>query len=205
MTEDEIKNIHIAVYALHELGGTGRRVHTEDIAQKCKELSPDRFKWTLPRYDYPDKELVRKALVHAREEANGALVVGRAGMDQHGKEPDGWELTPTGAKWVVEHATEIAALLGRPQPELLPRHDADKFRKRIRSEAAFEEFERTGRLDNVTPYQFTDLLRCSPDAHVQVIREKFRALCVKARMARDDRVLEFLEACERKFGHLVEK
>lgn len=63
MNEDEIKNIHVAVYALYELGGTGRRVHTEEIAEKCKQLSPDRFKWA--KYDYPDKELVRKALFHA--------------------------------------------------------------------------------------------------------------------------------------------
>jgi hypothetical protein len=200
ITEDEIKNIHIAVFALHELGGAGGRVHTEEIAKRCKELSPDRFKWRY--YDYPEKELVRKALFHASEEANGGLVVGRAGMDQRGKEPDGWELTPTGAKWVVEHEAELAELLGRPQPEI-PRHEAEKFKKRMHGETAFKEFERTGTVEKMTDYDFTDLLRCSPDAHVQVIWQKFNALYAQARMAKDNQVLGFLEACKRKFGHLM--
>jgi hypothetical protein len=47
--------------------------HTEDIAIRCKEIAPNRFRWQL--HDYPDKDLVRKALVHASESKNGSLVM----------------------------------------------------------------------------------------------------------------------------------
>ncbi len=35
---EEIKSMHIAVYALSLLSGTHTKVHTEDIAHKCMEV-----------------------------------------------------------------------------------------------------------------------------------------------------------------------
>src|SRR5258708_31157322 len=101
MSNEEIKSSHIAVYALSLMGGAHRKVHTEEIAVKCIEIAANRFKWE--RYDYPDKELVRKALFHASEARNGSLVTGRAGMEQKGKSRDGWQLTPAGADWLAEN------------------------------------------------------------------------------------------------------
>ncbi len=109
MVEDELKNLHIVVYALSLLGGAHQKVHTEDLAQKCLEIAPDRFKWE--RYPYPDKELVRKALFHASENKNGGLVVGRAGMEQRRKSRDGWQLTPAGAAWLSEHESLLRTIV----------------------------------------------------------------------------------------------
>jgi hypothetical protein len=50
---DDLKSMHIAVYALSLLGGTHKKVHTEDIAAKCVEVAPNRFRWE--QYAYPDK------------------------------------------------------------------------------------------------------------------------------------------------------
>ena len=41
---DDLKSTHIAVYALSLLGGTHKKVHTEDIAKKCMEVAPNRFR-----------------------------------------------------------------------------------------------------------------------------------------------------------------
>src|ERR1700683_3400990 len=109
MAIDEIKNMHIAVYALSLLGGAHEKVHTENIAKKCMDLAPSRFKWE--HFDYPDKELVRKELFHASEKKNGALAIGRSGMEQRGKVRDGWQLTAAGAAWVREHESALSQVL----------------------------------------------------------------------------------------------
>jgi hypothetical protein len=122
---NHLKSMHIAVYALSLLGGTHKKVHTEDTAKKCMDIAPDRFRWE--RYDYPDKELVRKALVHASEDKNGSLVIGRSGMEQRGKSRDGWQITPAGAEWVrINESTFENALTRSPGTTgpTIPRREA---------------------------------------------------------------------------------
>jgi len=61
----EISNIHIAVYALTDLGGAERTVPSEDIAARCYELAPERFGWRREPYrskGWPDKYTARFAL-----------------------------------------------------------------------------------------------------------------------------------------------
>src|SRR3990167_5646274 len=100
----KISNWEIVVYVLHSLGGSLRFISTEDIAKKCFELAPDSFSW-IKYPEYPDKEVVRRALFHARDEV--ALIRGRAGKGKGqatrtNAEPalDGWSLTAEGAKWI---------------------------------------------------------------------------------------------------------
>jgi hypothetical protein len=202
MHTDEIKSMHIAVYALFLLGGAHQKVHTEDLAQKCLELAPDRFRWE--KYNYPDKELVRKALFHASEVRNGAFVGGRAGIDQRGKSRDGWQLSPAGAAWVRANEARLTGAL-RPQagPEVLPKREADRLLKRIRSEQAYGIFLRSGDVAAISPYMFTDLLNCSPDAPPETIRTKFQRLLSNAELLGDAAVLKFLRACEKKFSNLM--
>ena len=202
MRSDEIKSMHIAVYALSLLGGAHQKVHTEDAAQKCMEIAPERFKWE--KYNYPDKELVRKALFHASEAKNAGLVVGRAGMEQRGKSRDGWQLTPAGAAWVrsneasfgnvVRHDAKIATV---------PKREAERLLKRVQSEPAYQMFAAAANMDAVSQYMFTDLLNCSPDAPAETIRAKFQRLMSIAQLIGDKNVLRFLVACETKFERLL--
>lgn len=200
MAENELKNLHVAVYALSLLGGAHRKVHTEDIAKKCLELAPDRFKWE--NYDYPDKELVRKALFHASETRNGGLVVGRAGMEQRGKSRDGWQLTPAGATWLREHESLLPTVVGS-SAGVLPKREAERFVKKLRSEPAYRAFSVNGNLDGVSQYTFTDLLNCSPDAPMETIRLKFDRLLKMAILTGDQDILKFLELCRSRFGNLL--
>jgi len=195
-----IKSMHIAVYALSLLEGIQRKVHTEDIAQKCLEIAPNRFKWE--RYNYPDKELVRKALFHASEEHNGGLVIGRSGIEQRGKSRDGWQLTPAGAAWLRQNESMLADFT-HTSHEQVPKREADRFLKKIRSEAAFRLFKEQGNLSEVSPYMFTDLLNCSPDAPADTIRFKFNRLFSNAELVNDKEIIEFLTLCKERFANLL--
>lgn len=202
MQQDEIKNLHIVVYALSLLGGAHTKVHTEDVAQKCLEIAPDRFKWE--KYNYPEKELVRKALFHASEMRNGALVAGRAGMEQRGKSRDGWELTPAGASWAREHEGQFRqGVRAETTPAPIPKREAERLLRKLRADPAFRAFEKTGDATSVTPYMFTDLLNCSPDAPPATIRAKFRRLLSNAELIGNAELLNFLKACERRFSALM--
>lgn len=196
-----LKNMHIAVYALSLLGGTYKKVHTEDIAIRCKEIAPNRFRWQL--HDYPDKELVRKALVHASESKNGSLVAGRSGMEQRGKSRDGWQITPAGAEWLRNNESLFENSLRRSSGATIPKREAQRFLKTIRSEPAFQLYLSKRNLADVSRYMFTDLLNCSPDAPQETVKAKFDRLHSIAELVNDRQVLEFLAACKTQFDSLL--
>ncbi len=199
MESSDLKSMHIAVFALSLLGGSHRKVHTEDLALKCFELAPDRFQWE--KYPFADKELVRKALFHASEKKNGALVAGRAGIEKRGKSRDGWQLTPAGAAWVAANSTHLDARVPS-KGAVIPKREAERILRKIRSERAYQLFS-TGGISEVTSYMFTDLLNCSPDAPPDVIRTKFQRLVTNASLIGDETILSFLRSCEMQFANLV--
>ena len=193
--------MHIAVYALSLLGGAHQKVHTEDIAAKCLQLAPDRFRWE--KYSYPDKELVRKALFHASESKNGALVAGRTGTEQRGKSRDGWQLTPAGAAWIKANEHTFAEKARSTGGETIPRREADRLLKRLRSDTAFRTYTTNSSLDGVSPYMFTDFLNTSPDASPDIVRLKFDRLLSIAELLGDEQMLAFLRDCEAKFDRIL--
>jgi len=201
---NDLKSMHVAVYALSLLGGAHKKVHTEDIAMKCVEIAPDRFRWE--RYDYPDKERVRKALVHASEEKNGSLVTGRSGMEQRSKSRDGWQITPAGAEWLRVHESIFEGAFTRSPgaaAPTIPRREAQRFLKTIRSDPAFLMYQSKRSLADVSRYMFTDLLNCSPDSPSETIKVKFDRLSSIAEIVNDKQVLDFLAACKAQFGVLL--
>jgi len=196
---DEITSWHLAAYALSLLGGAHKKVHTEHIAEKCWKIAPDRFRWK--HLNYPDKELVRKALYHAGEEKNGRLVVGRSGMEQSGKARDGYQLTPAGAKWIAENEEWLRAIANLPKTTV-PKKEADRFRKRLINHAAFRLYKEAGSIAELSPYEFTDMLGCGLDAPKDTIRVIFQRLLSMANMLRDEEIIDFLGACEKRFRNL---
>jgi len=200
MPNEDVKSMHIAVYALSLLGGTHTKVHTEEIATKCMEVAANRFRWEL--YDYPDKELVRKALVHASEEKNGSLVTGRSGMEQRGKSRDGWQLTPAGAEWLRRNESLLKTGLATTTTAV-PKREAQRFLSKIKSEPIFQMFLAKRDLSDVSRYAFTDLLNCSPDAPLETIRIKFNRISSMAELVNDREVLQFLASCKTQFANLL--
>ncbi len=201
MHEDDLKSMHVAVYALSLLGGAHQKIHTEDVAEKCLELAPDRFKWEIK--PHPDKELVRKALFHAGERRNGSLVTGRTGVEQRGKSRDGWQLTPEGAEWVRNNEQRLTTLLGGTKADSIPKREAERFLKKLRAESAYRTFSASGNLSGVSQYNFTDMLNCSPDAPVETIRSKFERIHAIAKLVDDQEIERFLHLCKAQFASLL--
>lgn len=198
---ETLPNWEIAVYALYLKGGASRSVHTEDVALKCFELAQDSFSW-IKYVSYPDKEVARSSLVDARKEKNGRLVVGRAGKGKghwrrkgQDPEPDGWQLTEAGSKWLSEHEQHLAEILKQAQPKV---HRQEVLRKleRIRRHPLFKIF--IDEPDSFVPPigSLAELLRCRVDSHQSVWRERFASLRNQAELAKQADVLAFLDRCE---------
>jgi hypothetical protein len=200
MSNENLSNVHIVVYALYLCGGRDKKIHTEHIAKRCYELAPDRFSWRL--YQYPDKEPVRIALHDAMKEEKGALVEGRAGMEAKGKELDGWTLTSAGIKWLKSHEQEIRSLLKEPKKRA-NKTERDKFEKRIAETAAYGKFSANKNTSDIKDFEFTEMLRCSPDASADIMQKKFDALLRKAQDVESNEISFFLESCAEKFKHLL--
>ena len=203
-TDPPLKDI--VVYALARLGGAKKTVHSEDIAAKCYELAPDRFAWRLPQYrkkGWPDKYVVKTALVDAKKQEYGGLVEGTYKLDAA---KDGWRLTAQGATWFKENARRIeSALKVQTHSPAMSAKERSRFLKRIHSQALFKAFVKTRALKEATRYEFTDFLSCSPDVPREVIVRKFQTLEATATHAGDQDVISFLDACRRNFSEVLKR
>ena len=198
-----LTNIDIVLYALFRLGGAEHKVHTEHIAVECFKLSKERFSWRLPEYrDLADKELVRVALMDAAKDKYGRLAVGRSGIESVSKEVDGWSLTPSGAKWVVKQKDRIESTL-KVTPHESNRIDAVRFRHKLIEEPCYRKFLLNGSMKEVTQYEFTDMIGCSPDARPETIRKSFSRLRSRAEITGDLTILAFIDACRDAFCDLM--
>ncbi len=205
MPEKDLTNIDVALFALLELGGFEKRIHTEQIAYRAFQLDQARFSWRLKEFrdkGYPDKEPVRIALMDAAKVKNGSLVDGRSGVEASGKDADGWMFTPAGARWIREHEASIARRLGLERSKLHQTETA-RFLKQIRSQPLFAKFKQNGDLTHESQFELTDMLNVSPDAPRDVVRKKFLRLCSIAELASDSEVRDFLAACSRVFATLL--
>lgn len=94
--------MELVTWAVYLLGGSQKRVDTEDVAVRAFELAPKRFGWRK----YPKQinlELVRVYLSAAKNPKLGELLVGSGRT--------GWSLTRKGLTW-----------LRSAEPELQERH-----------------------------------------------------------------------------------
>lgn len=91
-----ISNTDIVLVVLEGLGGAGRTVHTEYIAEAAWQQVPARFSW--PRLQkYPDLDAVDVTLRAAKK--NEALVTG--------SKREGWMLTPGGIARVQHRSAAV--------------------------------------------------------------------------------------------------
>lgn len=201
MSDSELTNIDIALYALYDLGGHEKKVHTEEVAYRAYELAEERFGWRLPRFrekHFPDKEPVRIALMDAAKLKYGQLVEGRSGVEAKGKDIDGWFFTPAGAAWIRDNVDRIQSALRITRPKASPK-DAERFRKYMRSQELFAQYKE-GNLTGENSYALRDMLEVSPDAPRDMLLTKFRRLQTNAALVRDQEIINFLDECSSAFS-----
>lgn len=197
----DFRNRDLVVYVLSLLGGESKRVHTEDIAAKCHELFPASFSWTKYTH-FPDKDIVRVALVDARKEQWGALVEGRAGegrgqaaKTKRESVPDGWKLTESGIRWIRDSASEFESLKGK-SPAKSHRQRILKEMARLRSHPLFGRFSADQRSFSPSLGELADFLRCRVDAPDDVWTGRFDALKGKAAVSEQTDIVAFLSQCQ---------
>jgi hypothetical protein len=194
-TETSLNNIEIVTYGVALLGGVDRPVHLEKVAVKSYELAPGAFRWDLDEFaSYIDKDKVRVSLTDAEKDGKGALVRG-VGHTRGGrtKRTDFWRLTAAGSAWIADNREIIEDATGAGMPAL-KRGKAQDLRRRVADSELFRHFEDDGQLE-YSPYEFADLLECSPDASNAVVRDRFEALRGQVMLLGDARLMEFLDAC----------
>ena len=204
-SKNELSNIDITLFALYKAGGISRNVHTEKVAWEAYQLAKERFSWRLQEFrkkGFPDKTPIRFALEDARKKKYGKLVTGRAGGDINRPELEGWRFTPEGAEWIKKNENRISQALKQTAPDL-PKLEAERFVKQMKSDHSFVTFAKKKNLDEVTPYMFTDMLGCAPDASREIIQQKFAHLLTTANLVKDKEILQFLRGCAAKFTKLI--
>ena len=149
--------------------------------------------------EYPDKEVVRRALFHARDEAT--LVRGRAGKgkgmaSRTNAEPalDGWSLTAEGAKWILEHGSRLEKNLKFRQPhshrqELLQKLD------RICRHPLFQRFLEQPEGFAPSMGEMAELFRCRVDADQSTWNKRFDMVISQANMVNNQNVIKFVNCC----------
>jgi len=205
VSKNELSNMDIALFALYKLGGISKKMHTEYIAWEAYQLAKERFSWRLPEFrekGFPDKTPVRFALEQAKKKEFGKLVSGRAGGDINRPELEGWRFTPQGVEWIKDNEGRILKLIGQKAPDL-PKLVAERFVKQLKNDTSFVSFQKNRNLDEVSSYMFTDMLACAPDASKEIIRQKYERILSTANLVNDKEILQFLDACAKKFAQML--
>lgn len=202
--EPSLTNVEIVTYAVALLGGMDRPVHLENVANKSYELAPGAFRWDLDEYaSYIDKDKVRVSLTDAEKVDKGALV--RAvGHTKGGrtKRTDLWRLTAAGSAWVAENERVIEKTTGAGMPAM-KRGRAHDLRRRITESELYRRFADDEEIE-YSPYDFADLLECSPDASDAVFRDRFEALRGQVTLLADAELEAFLDACAAAHNRMLE-
>ena len=198
----------VVTFAVGLLGGLESPIHLEHIAVKAHELAPGAFRWKLDEFpDHIDKELVREALYAAAKRRRGqnrdeALVEGVRVKGESTRPPATWRLTPAGAYWISENESSLAAIAEGEGPKL-PEARVKKIMKRIDSSDLYQQYRQAGEV-SYSPYDFTDLLDCSPDAPNPVVLQQLELLRGQLGFLGNNDLLIFLDACTAAHARMLE-
>ncbi len=171
-------NWQIAALALYSLGGATSRQHQEDVAVKCYEFAPRRFRWE--KYEYPNLDIVGKALRDAKHVKNGSLVSGDKRL--------GWLLSPAGVDWASRNGPA-----GRDMDDggssVLPAAEGRELRL-LKSHQLFGGWEAGS--EAVSVFLVADAVGLTADAPIQSIARRITELQSAARAGRQRDVEGFL-------------
>lgn len=199
MSNEDLTNMDVVLYALYLLSGTKKKVFTEDIAKKSFELAPSRFSWR--RYpEYPDIEPARRILISTREERK--LVTGRSGEVKGLKPSDGWIFSPEGILWIEKNKSRIARTFGS-NPRPVDRSDLSRKLNELEKSAAYKKFLSDGECKNIKPYEFTDFLNASLDTPPSILKDRIDKINALAATDKRQGLLDFINKCEKHFSSLL--
>ena len=187
---------NLLIYALYELQNINDHTTFENLVAKTFELFPKRFQ--LPGYPgWPDSSLVEKSWLRCRSDK--ALI--------YGSKSKGFTLTPKG----LALAEEVFQKFQRknlkdtpPYPSGDSRTRSGRLVKHIEKSTAFQKFISNKNLDDISEFEFCDLLYSTLDTAPTLRRRNLEELKYHVEVYRRHDLLAFLEKCQGKFRNLLE-
>ena len=207
-------NWEIAVVALHNRGGTTRRVHTEDVALECHTLAKTRFSWR--KYpDQPDCDIARVALSDARKPENGSLVSLAGPVKQRSgrrhKRPSErealWMLTPDGIEWMRHRGARVRDALASPEGPRASTSESRQYARRaiqhLTVHPAFIRYRTDGHCDGLSEADFVDSLKCTLNSSPGTLRARLEEAMARAALLDEGELQGYLKQCQGRFARLL--
>lgn len=193
MSDQEMSNMEIAVFVLHQIGGAQRHIHTEDVALECYRLFPSKFSWE--KYpEHPDAEPARHGLFDASRAKYGRLT--------RGNKKIGWMLTPAGVDRARELMPLISNLKGTDVRIRATRQEEDRFLNALEKHPALQQFAKTGDFEGIRPHQIASFLQCSLDSGVEVMRRRAEQIQSRAYDKGRQVIIDFMAGCRQQYPEL---
>ena len=189
VSNKELANWEIFVWALYLLGAESGLIDIEDVYEKCYEIAPNRFAWRTKKY--PDSKKCNKALQEAGIRDPKLLT----------KTSDGWkrQLTVEGQEWVKKNTRRMGKMLGEDQVVQEPRQRPTA---KLLAELERSQEYSAWRSDGTVPeekWRLAELLHCSPDSDAAVWRNRIEMLRSTANKAGKKNVLRFLDEAVKRY------
>lgn len=187
----------LMMFALYSLKQKKLDATVENLVVECFTLFPERF--GLPGYtnQYPDSAQVDKSWLRCRTDK--ALITGDKAR--------GFDLTSRGLE-VVHRTQKRLGTKSINIKELLSvkgdrRTKTGRLVKQLEENLSFKKFKKDGSVEDMSDYQFCDLIYSTLDALPETRRKNLQQLKDNVKDYNRKDMVSFLEACEAKFINLL--
>lgn len=183
----------LLIYALFKLEQENKHTTFENLVSECFTLFPKRFQ--LPGYpNWPDSSLIEKAWLRCRTD-KGLL---------YGSKSKGFTLTAKG----IELASKVGnSLKNTPSVNTVNRKDlrtrSGRVVKHVEQSAAFKKFFKDHGPENITDFEFCDLLYSTFDTEPALRKRNLEELKYHAEVYNRKDILTVLNSCEKKFSKFL--
>lgn len=189
----EISYDDLLVYALFRLQQENKHTTFENLVYQSFILFPKRFQ--LPGYPtWPDSSLIDKSWLRCRSDKN--LI--------YGSKSKGFTLTSKGvalAKLTEQKLINVKSVVKNKKGDTRTR--SGRLVKHIENSDAYKKFVKSKKADDITEFEFCDLLYSTLDTLPTLRRRNFEELRYHASVYERSDLLDFLEQCKKRFQNLL--
>lgn len=177
---DNLSDAVLLALACYSLGGSKKKLHSEDIMAHAFDWDKERFCWTLNKYKkFPDNEKLRKALFAARTKK---LVVGAYARKEIMK--DGWVLTSDG----IELCSSLEHLISVKKSKVSLSQQDKKLLNMFKKNKLLQKIDD----DDFSIFHLAEAIDTSP-TNIPLMRNKLEKINKLATIDESSNVLEIIK------------
>ena len=202
MSDSEISNKDIVLFALYEMGGVTTPIHTEDVAHQVFQYPLGRQRYQWEKYGiYPDKERVARELRRLKQWNGSEYVKGHVNIGARTDRIDGWLITAVGVDYITAKKDQLISSLNENKSTRSV-YNIEELRKRILSSSCYKAYLKDPEVSKTEDHHFTDLLYCLPDAPKEKIHAAFDELLASTKTVEEVDLVDFLNVVRSRYNHL---